>query len=417
MRILLIIAWRNLWRHTRRTLLTATTVAMGLALLFIFFGLNDGGHAQMIEDAARMGSGHVVIQRQGYQERGGIDLALSQEQIEKASAWARSAGSRFPIESVTGRIFSSGLASSADGSTGIQIIGLDPEVERQHSIYPEKIVEGEFLEVGDGNLAVIGEGIARKLEVDLGGKLVLMSQGVGTSEIQSILVRVKGILKTGVDEVDLSLVLAPLKTCEKLFLLPERLHQVALLSDEHRRSTALAEDGRRALEQFDLEVLSWKEAMPELYQFILVDDGGNYIFDLFLFLLIAFMVLNTLLMSVLERRREFSLLDALGLSGAQRFAMVMTEAVLIASLSIAIGSALGYAAHSALHVWGLPLSAFGMDDATMAGVAFNPVLYSELYPERVALSIGSVFTMTMLLALFPAARAARKGSVQILGSD
>lgn len=413
--ILITIAWRNLWRHTRRTLLTAVTVALGLTLLMINFGLGDGGHAQMIDSAVRMCSGHVVIQADGYQKQGGIERALGPDQLQRIEGVLKSEGADFPIQSVVRRVFGSGLASSADGSAGVQIIGIQPSLEAQSSIYPEKVAKGEFLVDGDQDEVLIGQGIARKLKLEVGDKLVFMAQAAGTSDIQSRLAHVKGILATGQEEFDQVLVLAPLSYCQDFFHLPGQAHQVAVLMDDHRPSDSLR-DALSARLAKDVEVLSWDQALPELRDFIRVDDGGNYVGNLFLYVLIGFMVLNTLLMSVLERRREFSLLDALGLPAADRFVMVLIEAGFIAALSCVLGLALGYSAHLYFKIHGLPLDIFYSGELTAAGVAMDPILYSSLSAGRIVMAISVTFGMALLLALFPALRAARRGSVKILGS-
>ncbi|HSR68082.1 MAG TPA: ABC transporter permease [Acidobacteriota bacterium] len=447
---LLRIAWRNLWRNTRRTLLTALTVALGLALLLVSLGLGDGAHQQMIESAVRMGSGHVLVQADGYQAIGGIERTLREAEADEARRRIEAAGD-FPVTAVTTRIFASGLASSADGSTGVQIIGVEPGGERAGSNFPKKIIEGQFLDEGDDNLVVIGRGVARKLELEVGDKLVLMAQAADTSEVQSRLVRVKGILGTGQDQYDQIIVLLPLSEAQRFFNLPGQVHQLAVILESSHTSEELARALRQSLasdrqaaeqpsagsppttasaatqEQLDaegfrrggVEVLNWRQALPELEEFIRVDDGGNYVFHVFLFLLIGFMVLNTLLMSVLERRREFTLLSALGLPPAQRFTMVLLEAALIGALASAAGLALGWSAHKYFEVYGLPLAAL-MDieeGATVAGVAFDPVMYSYLSPERIFLSILWIFVMTLILAVMPAWRAARAADVQLLGRD
>ncbi len=414
--ILFLIAWRNLWRNKLRTLLTALTVALGLALLLISLGLGDGAHKQMIESAVRMGSGHVVIQSSGYQQRGGLERALTSDQVDQVLQWLEQARAEgVPILATSQRTFASGLASSADGSAGVQIIGVQPSVEKSASLFPDRLAEGEFLHDSDENRVLVGRGVARKLELGLGGRMVLMAQAAGTSEIQSRLVRVQGILETGQEELDQILVLAPLATCQEFFHLPGRLHQVAVLLDDYGYSEELARQGGQALA--GLEVLSWRSALPELDDFIRVDDGGNYVFYTFLFLLIGFMVLNTLLMSVLERRREFSLLDALGLPAARRFILVLLEALFIALLASLAGFALAYPLHLYFERHGLPLDAFNMSEFSAAGVAFEPVMYSDLSVWRILQSVTAIVAMTLLLSFFPALRAARQGNVKLLGSE
>ncbi len=414
MRILLQIAWRNLWRNTRRTLLTASTVGLGMALLLLFLGLNDGVHRQMIEGAVRLGSGHLVIQSPGYQELGGLERALEADAAVRALRWLQQVSAGFPQQAVAPRLFGSALASSADGSTGVRLLGVDPDREIEASDFAQKLTLGEFLTQGDADRVILGSGVARKLKLGLGGRMVLMAQAAGNPEIESRLVRVGGVFETGLDEYDQTLVIAPLETAQEFYRLPGKIHQLAVILEDETDSEPLARQGQRRFS--NLEVLSWREALPELEDYIRMDDAGNYVFNLFLFLLIAFMVLNTLLMSVLERAREFSLLDALGFPPRQRFWMVLMEAFFIGLLSCVLGLLVGYPAHLYFAVQGLPLDVFNLRDVSAAGVAVEPILYSHLSWARMAQAILAVFTLTLLLALLPARRAASLGDVHLLGT-
>ena len=407
------IAWRNLWRQTRRTLLTVLTVALGLALLLISVGLGDGAHRQMIDSAVRLGSGHLIIQQAGYLESSEVGQVLSGPHLAEAEEWVEKNRTRFPIRQRLPRVFASGLASSADGAAGVQIIGIVPVLEQEVSIFHEKIVGGSFFKPEDSNSAVVGEGIARKLEVKLGEKVVLMAQAANSSEIQSQLVRVSGILRTGMDQYDQMLVLIPLKTAQELLQLGESVHQVAVFLDRADPAESLALLGKQDLP--NLEILAWSEALLELRDFIRIDDGGNYVFHIFLFILIAFTVMNTLLMSVLERGREFALLDALGLTPSRRFAVMFVEALFVAIFSVAIGFVVGYSGHLYLHAYGLPLDIFYSGEIPVAGVIMDPVMYSELSLKRIFGSLALIVFLILVLSLVPALRAARTGNVHLLG--
>ena len=414
MKLLLIMAWRNLWRHARRTVLTSVTVALGLAMLLIFVGLGDGGHAQMIDGAVRLGSGHVVFQAPDYQELGGLERTIQQSQADQVVRWLEEKKGDFRIEGVVARLFASSLASSASGSSGVFLMGIQPELEGRVSKFASKLSDGEFLEEGQSQQIVIGEGVARKLQVRIGDKVVLMAQAAHSPDIESTLMRVRGILKTGQENVDQAMALAPLDTCQNFFKLNGQLHQLAVLLPDDTNSLRLAREAQAAFPA--LEVLSWQGALPELHDFIQVDDGGNYVFHVFLFLLISFLVLNTLLMSVLERRKELAFLDAIGFSPQQRFGLIMLEAFFIASLSCILGFAVGYSGHLYLSIYGLPLDLFSLEQGNVAGVAFEPIMYSKLSLARILQSLAVVFTMTFLLALLPARRAAAPGNVQLLAS-
>jgi len=414
LKIILIIAWRNLWRNKRRTLLTAGTVSLGLGLLLVFLGIGDGSHRQMIEGAVRLGAAHVAVQAPGYQARGGIEQTLSAAHVERVSSWAQSHAEQLGITEVLSRAFASGLASSADGAAGVRVIGLQPDLETEASAFDEKLVQGKFLTAAEKNGAVIGEGVARKLELEPGEKFVLMAQASGSAEIQSLLLRVAGIMRTGLEDFDQATVLITLPTAQQLLRLENSVHQVAIMLDRLDDSEEAAQLAKQDLAS-GMEVLSWLELMPELRDFIKIDDGGSYVFNSLFFVIIAFLVANTLLMSVLERRREFALLDALGFTPTRRFILVIVEASWIAFLAVAAGTALGYAGHLYFYHKGLPLDLFYSSEVSAGGTVIDPIIYSYLAWTRIAGAAGLVFALTFLLALLPAWRGAKGQDAHLLG--
>jgi ABC-type lipoprotein release transport system permease subunit len=405
--ILLTLAWRNLWRHPRRTLLTAAAVALGLALVLVFLGLQDGQHSQMIESAVRMGSGHVLIQAPGYQRRRGVEMVVSEPAVARVRAWATVGmiGGAAGVEAVLPRAFVSGLLSSADGATGVNLIGIDAAAEAPVSRLASRVREGRFLAPADRGLLVVGRGVARVLRARPGTRVVLMAQGARGGEIRSALFRVVGVLETGLDQVDEALALVPLPSLQAFLGLDGGVHQVALILRAERRAAAVARAARGAFP--GLEALTWAEADPQLEAFIKIDDGGTYVFDAIFFVLIAFTLLNTLLMAVLERRREIALLGALGLSAGRRLALVLLEALMLAVVATAAGLGLGLLGHTYFRLHGLPLAWFTSRSVEAAGVMLDPVFYSVLSLARVAGVVGLVLLLTLGLSLIAARHAAK----------
>lgn len=408
MSILVTLAWRNLWRHPRRTLLTAGAVALGLALVLLFLGLQDGQHAQMIESAVRMGSGHVLVQTPEYQRRRGIELVVPTPLAERVVDWARQRGD---VEAVVPRAFASALLSSADGSTGVTLVGVDPAAEASVSRLAARVAAGRFLAPSDRGVVVIGSGVRRLLEAGPGSRVVAMAQGARGGELRSALYRVVGVVHTGLAEVDEGLVLAPLASVGE-FLDLGGVHQVALILHEAGDARRLAAAASGAFPK--LEALTWAEADPQLEAFIRVDDVGTYLFDAIFFVLIGFMVFNTLLMSVLERGREMALLGALGLSAPRRLALVLLEGLLLAGLAGAVGVGLGLAGHTYFRLHGLPLAWFTRQTVEAAGVVLDPVMYSRLTPGRVAAAVALVLSLTLALASLAARHAARPVDANLL---
>ncbi len=410
LRLLLLMSWRNLWRHPRRTLLTALAFAIGVFLLIISLGLGDGMHEKMIETGIRLGSGHILLEPAAARQTVGELHFLSGDSVARAEALLQRAEIRDHVRGTAPRLLASGLISSATNSTGVQIVGALPERESDIALLPEKVTQGTFLsESGRTPSAVIGEGLAEKLGVALGSKVVLMTQA--GSEIQSQLLRVRGIFSTGLGEVDQRLVAVRLGDLQAMIQRPGAVSHLAVFLDSSEQSAPMRDViARRISESFDTEppnVLTWRQAMPELDQFIVVDDAGNYLFNGVLLFMVSLGVLNTILMAVLERRREFSLLLALGMRPREITTVVMMESMLLTALGAGTGLVLGWGAHRYFATYGLDFSSMMDQNFSVAGVSIDTLVYSYLYDGRIAGTLTYVTLLGLGASLYPALRAAR----------
>jgi ABC-type lipoprotein release transport system permease subunit len=404
--VLLKIAWRNLWRHPRRTLLTALAFAAGVFLLIVSLGLGDGMHEKLIETGVQLGSGHVVIEARDARDAAAHNATLSAENAHAVERVLLSARLSRYVAGIAPRLVVSGLLSSASNSTGVTVIGVEPERERGVSLLPARLSEGTFL-AGVERTAplVVGRALADKLRLSVGSKVVLMTQA--GDEIDSLLLRVRGIFSTGMLDADAHLVAMRLEDLQALLDEPGALSQTAVFlhsaADAQRVRDLIAE----ALRQRPLSVLTWREAMPELDQFIVIDDAGNYLFNGIVLIMVTLGVLNTVLMAVLERHREFGLLLALGMKPRRIAAMVLAESLLLTALGTAIGLGLGWAAHRYFAVHGLDLAAMMDQTFSVAGVAVDTVVHSYLYPHRIPGTLLFVAALGFSAALYPAIKAAR----------
>lgn len=408
--LLLRMGWRNLWRHPRRTTLTALAFAIGVFLLIVSLGLGDGMHEKMIETGIRLGSGHVVIEPAGARDTVDELHYLDADAAKAVERILDQAQIRGKVRGAAPRLLASGLLSSANNSTGVQVVGAVPERERGVALLPDKIVSGDFLEEeGRTPSTVIGAALAKKLDVGLGSKVVLMTQA-GT-EIQSQLLRVRGIFSTGMDDVDLRLVTVRLEDLQAVLHKPGAISHFAVFLDSSADTAAMRDRIEQRIDDSFAgtppSVLSWQQAMPELHQFIIIDDAGNYLFNGVLLFMVALGVLNTILMAVLERRREFSLLLALGMRPREITVMVMIESMLLTAMGAGVGLVLGWTAHTYFATYGLDLGRLMNQTFSVAGVSVDSVVHSYLYPGRIRWTLTFVALLGFAASLYPAFRAAQ----------
>ncbi len=414
--LLVKIGWRNLWRNPRGTLLTALALGLGLTLLLISLGLLDGSHEQLVGNAVRFGTGHVVIQAQGYQDTGSLELLLPTQVVSTTREFMHSGAMKHVLRGMSPRLLASGLLSSAANASGVSMMGVIPKEERAVSLIPQRIVEGNYLNDDQQSGVVIGAELARKLAVKVGAKVVLMTQGVlgpGTEamdtdegEMQSTLLRVSGIFRTGIEAIDAHVIQLPLPEAQELLGVPDRVNQVAVLLERESDSRTVAESLRKQLAGIPVEVLTWREAMPTLAQSFVLDEAFNYVLNGVVLAMVGLGILNTILMRVLERRYEFGLCSALGLRPGQLAVMVIGESLALTAISLALGLVLGLGAQFYFATAGLDLRWF-FKSSLPAALVFDPIIYSRLSLARIESSVGIVFLTATVISFYPALKAAR----------
>ncbi|MCW9088878.1 MAG: ABC transporter permease [Gammaproteobacteria bacterium] len=412
--LLLMLAWRNIWRHRRRTLITLSSIGIGFGLAVLFIGIGDGSHNSMIRNAIKLGEGHLTVQPDGYQAAPANHKYLAEGQTLQTRLSALGiAGSVEP------RISLQVLASTANNSVGAALEGMGAEDDPRVEMLRPQLVEGEWLEAGDHRGILIGDGMASKLKARVGSKVVLMAGKEG-GDSQAHLGRVRGVFDSRVDELDDYLVLSDLRFA-RYFLegegadtASEPVTRLAIFLDDPdsmahwkaRIDTALGDD--------DAVVLDWQEMMPQLVQFIILDDAGNYVFLTLILIMVVFGILNTVLMSVLERTREFGLLRALGISRHHLLWLVFCESLLLSFLAVVIGWLVGGSTHLWFSHHGIDFSALMSGGTQMMGTFMDPVVYTELSRERVVQLTTIVFAATLASGIYPAIKAARVTPVEAL---
>ena len=405
------LAWRNLWRRKRRTLITAFSIAFGVLLAVTFTGTGDYTYTNMINSSADMGLGHVTVEPLGYNQTPSLDKRLGGAEDIAMEIMAMPDVARLYT-----RIMGQAMFASAAKNIGGLFFGIDPSAESAaHNLLIRSLVKGKLFSDPGGRGIVVGSKLAEKLKLRLGKKLVYTCTDA-EGEIVSEIARVSGIFKTGVDEVDGAMALLPIGRVRKtLNYDADDATLIAVIIKDHRHAKLLRDRIAMRLKNRDgLEVLSWQQTQPEMAGIVAMDRSGNYISQLLIGLLIAAGILNTLLMSVLERTREFGVMMAVGMSPRTLFTLVITESFWLAILGLISGVIITAPWYLYLSSVGIDFSGAIGDDYSAGGILIDPVMKVRLYKESIIAILTGVFGLTLLSGIYPAWRAGRCAPVESL---
>ena len=406
MNLVLRLAWRNLWRQPRRTWLTTGTMVFSNVLLVFMISLQFGMYRLMIENSLQAFTGHMQVQARGYND----DKKMRQT-VPDIVALANDLRTELGSDEVAARATAFALASSEDRSYGIAVFGVEPQFEPNVSSIPGLVRDGRYLDSNDAAEIVIGAVLARNLRVEVGDELTLLGSGKDGS-FAAVVADVVGIFDSGVAELDRTIVEMPLGLFQDVFYMRGEGHQVAVNAPRLGQVAELRQRvaGLLPAEQ-DLVVQDWDALLPGLKQAIQADISSAVFMYGVLVILVAFSVLNTQLMSVLERTHEFGIVLALGLKPGRLGRLVMLETAMMGTIGLLIGALIGGALTAWLGVQGFTMP--GMDEM---GAKFN--LPSRLHPEVTIASLLSgpavVFLFSLLASVYPALRLRRLHPVEAM---
>lgn len=406
MLLLLRLALRNLLRHRLRTGITTFAIVAGLAMMIVSLNLNDGVYSDMTRTGISQMAGHVVVQGEGYLAHPDVKIV-----VHEASAVAEELARALPEAVIVPRVHMEGLITSPQSSSGAAINGIDPTREVRVSDWQSKVVEGGFIE-GDRDI-LLGRALAQNLDVKLGDKVVVMAQGEG--EVVSRLFRVKGLVSVGTDDIDAFLALIHIQAAQELMAQPDTATQVTA----HLPSPEMTDDAtsraRAALARPGLEILTWKQALPEVYEVIQLDANTYHVFLSIIGFIVALGVLNTVLMSVMERVREFGVMMALGLTPGQIARLILLEGVILGVVATTLGVLLGLALTYPLATHGLDYAMFtGESGMEVSGLSINSVIHANYAWQKTGTYALGSLVMTVLASIYPAVRASQLRPVEAM---
>ena len=430
-RMLVYLSWRNLWRNPWRSLLTAGAMVVGLTLMIAYLALMEGMFRQMVGFATNIALSHVQIHRDEFVNNQDPYALLPWELVEHLR---EESSFRFAP-----RAYAAGLGSAGNYSAGVLIKAVDPALEPKVTDLHRRIRQGRFALETTGQArpggpgtdpvpvfpVVIGHRLAKVLQVEVGGEMVLISQALDGS-IGNGLFEVRGILAPIDPAFDRMGVVMSLEAFRELMALEGGVHELAVvvpdvaLLDEAKALLATAVEQWPGIGELPADgggpvlVRTWKEINPALNDMIVSSRSFVYVMAVIVFLVAAMGILNTMLMAVHERRQELGLLRALGMGRGALMAMVLLEAFFLSCFAGTAGTAVGVMLAWYLNVAGFDYSAWLPDGMDFMGVMLDPVFYGHLLPEHVWVSVAMMVATAMVAALLPSWRTARLDPVRAL---
>jgi ABC-type lipoprotein release transport system permease subunit len=404
---LLQLAWRNLWRNRRRTLITMTAIAFGYAMLLFVACLMAGLRWQMIENGTSLVMSQIQVHAPGYYPDHSIQKTLGGRKGTDVQAMLAVVASDRRVYAATPRVYGYGLLSAAHRSAGVELMGVVPTQEPKITILNSEITQGKYLTAGVPKDVVLGDKLASTIGMRLGSEVVLLTPAADGSMGNDVYTLV-GIFHTGLDTVDRSLVLMTLPALQDLLhLAPARIHEIGIkLNDITAATTVAATLGSQLSKTVPVRAMAWPELAPELAGYVQFNRGITFVLFSIFFLMAVIGVMNTMLMAVFERTRELGMLMALGMRPAQVIMLIMAEAAGLAVASLLVGAALGVPILWYLQVHGLNLGGAAGGVISLAGVVVGHLWYGRQdFPAYSEAAIGLAIT-ALVSALYPAWRAA-----------
>ena len=391
-KLLITMAWRNIWRNKRRTMLTMASIVLAIVLSVVMRSMQLGSYKKMIDDVVGTYTGHLQVHKKGYWNDKSIDNTFyAPDSLLSLIASLKGVAAVIP------RFESFALAAGRERSRGAFVVGIAPEKENTLSKLRERLVEGTYLGDGDKG-ALVAKGLAEYLKLDIGDSLILLGQGYhGVNAAGSF--RIKGVVSFASPELNRSFVYLDCAAAQRLFSAENRLTCAVVEPEQSKLTDATAGILRTTLDANAFEVLTWREMLPELMQQIGGDNAGGLIMLGILYLVVAFGIFGTVLMMTTERIREFGVVNALGLSGGSLSVMVICETVMLSLLSAVAGVVLVLPVilYFAYH----PIRLTGEAAAAMINFGVEPVLPMLLDGKIFASQVLIVLVITMVTVAYP----------------
>lgn len=393
MKLTVTLAWRNIWRNRKRTLITISSIFFAILFALLSESVNRGTHDQMIASMAEFHTGYLRLQHPAYQDEPSLDNTIEVDS-DTLSDWA---SRHRDINFTVPRIETYMLVSSDERTRGVMILGVDFAAEHRLNKLGDKLIQGRFPAQQESG-AVVGSRLADRLNVVPGDTLVLLGQGrFGVTAAG--LFTVAGVLRHPVPDFDNQMVYIPLRQSQYLLDAPDQLSALIIQPNRVSRSVELARELNAEIDHAEMQVRTWMDMMPELLQAIEFDKASQVVFSGVLYIVIGFGLFGTVLMMTLERRRELATLLALGMHRTKLSRVLYLETILISSMGILAGLVAGFLLLAYLHSNPIPLT--GSMERVVEEFGYEPFLKFSVDAGLFISQAAIVLLLALLTGMYP----------------
>ncbi|MFQ5484701.1 MAG: ABC transporter permease, partial [Desulfobacterales bacterium] len=353
------LGWRNIWRNPRRTAVILSAIVIGVWSMIFLGAMMRGITDQMVRNGIATLTGHIQIHHSGYRQDPVIENRMAQTGLLELTIKTYTPPGTLWVK----RVRVNAVASNAHHSGGVTLVGIEPEKEAVVSFIGSAVKRGRTLKPDEAYGIVVGRAFLEKFETRLGRKLVLTSRDT-QGEVVSRAFRIIGVFQAEVAATEKGFVFVSLRAAQQMLKLKEDISEVSILLSQHTKAKAVSDVLRRRLPPNDYEVHTWQELLPMVTAMMKLYDGFIFLWFVVVFIAMSFGIVNTTLMAVFERIREFGLLKALGMRTRRIVREVMTESFLLLIIGMLVGNCLGFLSVVLLADKGIDLSSMA------AGVEF-----------------------------------------------
>jgi ABC-type lipoprotein release transport system permease subunit len=400
------LAWRNIWRNRRRTLITTASIVAAVFLAAVTRATQEGQYNNMVESTVGTFTGYIQIHKAGYWDESTLNNSFS-----PTDSLYNTIQNMDEISAIIPRIESYALAATDQQSRPAMVMGIDINAEKNLSEPQNNLQKGRYFETNDEQAAIIGVELFERLDAEIGDSLILIGQGYHGRNAAGLF-PIKGTVAYPNPELNESLVYLPLETAQHFFSAPGRLTTAALVLDDPRDVDKIVQKLKNNLPQGLYEVMSWKELLPGLQQAIQADRGSGIIILMVLYMVVGFGILGTVLMMIAERSYEFGVMLSVGTSRMTIVKILCLEVLFLAMLGAGIGILLSIPVAWYFHVNPIELS--GATESLVQSYAMKPIIQFSVDPSLFISQAIIVFIITLLFSIYPVIKAAKLEPIEAM---